>query len=79
MRINCPHCKELCRIRTSKRPAPVFYEIYSQCTNPECGWCGKIHVEFYSTTTPSRLADPSVNIPIDRESRLKLLIQLQPN
>jgi hypothetical protein len=79
MRISCPHCKDVCRVRSSKRPAPVFYELYSQCTNPECGWCGKIHIEFARTTTPSRLPDPEVNIPLDRDCRAALLSQLQAN
>ena len=76
MRVTCPHCKQPARIRTSKRPVPVFYEAYVQCRNESCGWTGKVIVEFALTTSPSRMADPSVNIPIDKQCRELLLAQL---
>lgn len=79
MRVSCPHCKQRTRIRTSKRPVPVFYEAYVQCSNVECGWTGKVIVEFALTTSPSRMADPGVNIPIDKQSRELLLAQLATN
>ncbi|SDK70382.1 ogr/Delta-like zinc finger family protein [Billgrantia gudaonensis] len=76
MRIACPHCHERAMTRTSKRPVPVFYEVYAQCTNPRCGWGGKIQVEFVTTTSPSRLPNPDVNIPVEPASRRLLLEQL---
>lgn len=62
--------------RTSKRPAPVFYEVYAQCINPHCGWGGKLLVEFVLTTSPSRLPHPEVRIPVEPASRQVLLAQL---
>ncbi len=76
MRITCPHCDERAMTRTSKRPSPVFYEVYAQCTNPCCGWGGKLLVEFATTTTPSRLPAPGVRIPVEPASRRVLLEQL---
>lgn len=78
MRITCPHCKDRAITRTSKRPAPVFYEVYAQCMNPGCGWAGKLHVEFATTTAPSRNPDPEVSIPLEPTSRRLLLDQLLP-
>lgn len=74
MRIPCPHCKERTFTRTSKRQTPVFYEWYVVCTN--CGWNGKVHVEIAITTTPSRLPDPEIRIPLDPQARAALLAQL---
>ncbi|WP_416139048.1 ogr/Delta-like zinc finger family protein [Halomonas sp. HK25] len=78
MRIACPHCKDRTITRSSKRPAPVFYEVYAQCINPLCGWAGKIYVEFATTTAPSRSPAPEVSIPVDPASRQRLLDQLLP-
>lgn len=78
MRITCPHCKDRAITRTSKRPAPVFYEVYAQCINPHCGWAGKLHIEFATTTSPSRQPDPEVCIPLEAASRRQLLEQLLP-
>lgn len=77
MRLTCPHCRERTFTRTSKRPLPVFYQAFVQCTNPACGWAGKIEIEFASTRTPSQRPDPSVHIPLDPESRKRLIEQLQ--
>lgn len=78
MRITCPHCQDRAITRTSKRPAPVFYEVYAQCMNPGCGWAGKLHVEFATTTAPSRRPNPEVSIPLEPTSRRLLLDQLLP-
>jgi hypothetical protein len=54
----------------------VFYEAYVQCSNPDCGWCGKLQIEFAKTMVPSRIAAPDVRIPMDASSRKQLLDQL---
>ncbi|MEJ2419251.1 MAG: ogr/Delta-like zinc finger family protein [Exilibacterium sp.] len=76
MLIKCPFCQSRAITRTSKRPSPVFYEIYSYCGNPECGWAGKLLIEFTLTTRPSLLNDDQVNIPMESHSRQRLLKQL---
>ncbi|WP_181872777.1 ogr/Delta-like zinc finger family protein [Billgrantia montanilacus] len=76
MKISCPHCADRAITRTSKRPAPVFYEVYAQCINPDCGWAGKLHIEFATTTAPSRKPNAAVRIPIEPASRRVLLEQL---
>lgn len=76
MRITCPHCQDRTVVRTSKRPAPVFYEVYAQCISPACGWAGKLYVEFATTTVPSRTPNPAISIPLEPKSRRELLEQL---
>ena len=76
MRITCPHCRERAITRTSKRPSPVFYEVYAQCMNERCGWAGKLLVEFATTTTPSKQADDDVRIPVVPAYRQRLLEEL---
>ncbi|MEX1197829.1 MAG: ogr/Delta-like zinc finger family protein [Pseudohongiellaceae bacterium] len=77
MRIQCPFCQHRAIIRSSRRPSPLFYEIYAQCQSAECGWSGKIHVEFVMTLSPSRSPRPDITLPIDSQSRRALLDQLQ--
>ena len=79
MKIYCPHCKQGAITRTSKRPVPVFYEVYAMCPSQESGWAGKIYVDFATTTTPSRNPDPAVSIPLEPKSRRDLLEQLTAN
>lgn len=74
--MNCPHCTARTRIRTTKRPSPVFYESYVECSNIECGWTGKVFTEFAQTITPSRSSNDDVNIPMDPRSREILLAEL---
>lgn len=76
MRMNCPHCKDRARIRTTKRPSPVFYESYVECVNTACGWTGKVLVEFARTIVPSRSSNEDVKIPMDPRSREVLLAEL---
>lgn len=76
MRINCPMCNERLITRSSKRPSPALYEVYAQCRNPECGWGGKAHVEFAVTTSPTRLLNPPLRIPLEGKARERLLSQL---
>lgn len=76
MRFDCPHCKKRMFTRTSKRPSPVFYEAYVQCSNEDCGWSGKLQIEFAKTIVPSRNSNSDVRIPMDSASRQQLLAQL---
>lgn len=76
MRITCPHCEERAITRTSKRPSPVFYEVYAQCMNERCGWAGKLLVEFATTTTPSRMPASDVRIPVQPVCRKRLIEEL---
>lgn len=76
MRICCPHCAEAAITRTSRRPSPVFYEVYAQCTNPRCGWGGKIYIEFELTLTLSRDPNPAISIPLAPGQRKKFMDQL---
>lgn len=63
MRITCPHCRESVATRSSLRPHDALYWAYAQCTN--CGWGGKIQIEFLTTSAPSRMPRPGVQIPAD--------------
>lgn len=76
MRITCPHCGERALTRTSKRPLPTFYEVFSQCMDPNCSWAGKFLVECAVTYSPSLKPAPGVNIPMAPAKRQALLTQL---
>ncbi|ERS88835.1 ogr/Delta-like zinc finger family protein [Halomonas sp. PBN3] len=76
MRITCPHCDERAITRTSKRPSPVFYEVYAQCVNPECGWGGKLLIEFATTTNASRCPRRELRIPLDPGARSSWLEEI---
>lgn len=76
MRITCPHCRESVATRSSVRPNAALYWAYAQCVNPECGWGGKIQIEFVTTRAPSQHPQPDVQIPADPELRRLLREQL---
>ncbi|KJZ14025.1 hypothetical protein TW86_10575 [Halomonas sp. S2151] len=76
MRITCPHCRSRLATRTSKRPIPALVLVYAQCTNLDCGWGGKMQLEFATTTAPSRQPNPDVCIPIDPGLRRWVLEQI---
>lgn len=69
MRLYCPHCRSRLATRTSKRPLPALVVAYAQCTNLECGWGGKLLLEYATTTAPSQQPNPEVSIPVDKATR----------
>lgn len=76
MRIACPHCRSSVATRSSVRPHDALHWAYVQCQNPECGWGGKIMIEFATTRAPSQRPRPGVQIPPDPELRRLLRDQL---
>lgn len=45
VRIFCPDCGEICRMRTSAEIDPLLKRAYVQCQDLECGYRGVIHIE----------------------------------
>ncbi len=76
MKCKCPHCDSHTRARSSRQISPEVFEALMECSNAECGWRGKMYLEYVTTHTPSRLANPAVSIPMDAVTRRALLAQL---
>lgn len=62
-RLNCPHCGEFARVRTSQQLTPVYRESLLECQNPECNWRGKLSQEVTHTLSPSARPNPEVRLP----------------
>nr|WP_281380372.1 ogr/Delta-like zinc finger family protein [Marinobacter oulmenensis] len=45
MRIFCPDCGEVCRVRTSQKLDSLLRRAYVMCQDIECGYRGSIHIE----------------------------------
>lgn len=45
MRIFCPDCGGICRMRTSQEIDPLLKRGYVMCQDIECGYRGVIHIE----------------------------------
>ncbi|WP_046079975.1 ogr/Delta-like zinc finger family protein [Halomonas sp. HG01] len=76
MRIDCPHCQQKCRTRSSYRPTRELHKLYLECTSEICGWRGIAVSFFTATTTPSLTPDPLIRIPMDTASARRLIGQL---
>lgn len=63
MRLQCPHCNSRARIRYSESMSPLYRDAWVDCTNVECGWRGKMAVQYISTLTPSQRPNPSIRLP----------------
>lgn len=48
VRIFCPDCGEVCRMRTSQELDPLLRRAYVQCQDIVCGYRGVIHIEHVS-------------------------------
>jgi len=48
VRIFCPDCGEVCRMRTSQELDSLLRRAYVQCQDIECGYRGVIHIEHVS-------------------------------
>ncbi|MDR1853462.1 MAG: ogr/Delta-like zinc finger family protein [Azoarcus sp.] len=63
MKINCPHCGQRAKIRTSRDITPLTREAYLQCENPECFHSWKVIVSATATIQPSLHPNPDVFVP----------------
>ncbi|MCC5811343.1 MAG: ogr/Delta-like zinc finger family protein [Ectothiorhodospiraceae bacterium] len=76
MRLDCPHCGAFARIRSSQTPSPLYREAVVECQSLECGWRGKIGLEFICTLTPSQKPSPEIRLPVSEVVRKNILGQL---
>lgn len=72
-RMECPHCKATCEIRTSKPVSATMRETIYQCTNVECGHTFVATTEIVRTLSPSATPDPTVNLPLSTHVRRDMM------
>lgn len=63
MKLNCPHCAQRLKIRTSRPVTRQTSELYYQCENVSCAFTCKALLSIVHTLAPSQSPDPSVFIP----------------
>jgi len=65
MRLTCPHCKQAARVRHSRELSDVYRDGIVECQNiAQCGWRGRLGVEYLATLTPSAMPNPNVDLPL---------------
>ncbi len=76
LRLFCPDCGEICRMRTSTEIDPLLKKGYVQCQNIECGYRGVVHVEHVARLSVTG-NEKDVRIPysesIKRHAQLALI------
>lgn len=73
MRLQCPHCKCPCVIRTSEQITVITRQSVYCCVNAECGHTFVANTEIVRTLSPSATPDPSVNLPLSSHVRRDML------
>lgn len=73
MRLQCPHCKHPCVIRTSEQITVLTRQSVYCCVNAECGHTFVANTEIVRTLSPSATPDPSVNLPLSTHVRRDML------
>lgn len=63
MRLTCPHCGTLARIRTSRKLSELTKEASYQCPNIECCHTWVVIASAARTICPSIAPNPKVFIP----------------
>lgn len=66
MKLNCPHCAQRLKIRTSRPVTRQTSQLYYQCENVECAFTCVALLSIIHTLAPSQTPDPSVLIPMGR-------------
>ncbi len=64
--INCPHCGERLKVRTSRDASSIVRELYLQCENVQCAFTCKAHLALVNTIAPSMVQKKGVYIPMSR-------------
>ncbi|MEQ9130782.1 MAG: ogr/Delta-like zinc finger family protein [Salinisphaeraceae bacterium] len=64
VRMNCPHCGEAAKIRSSQLLSRTYREGYLDCQSPDCGWRGKFSFALTATLAPSERPNPAVHLPL---------------
>jgi hypothetical protein len=62
--IDCPHCGERARVRSSRKLTSLVRAASLQCSNVECGHTFGAQFHITHTIAPSHLPNPDVVLPI---------------
>ncbi len=60
--IECPHCREKARTRSSRAVSPTYKHLNFQCSNIECGHTFAGALEILYTIAPSAIPDPEIHL-----------------
>lgn len=75
MRMRCPHCKSTAYVRNSVQMTVLTRQAVFVCHNAECGHTFSVLSEVVHTISPSATPDPTVRLPISRNTQRALLQQ----
>lgn len=68
LKLSCPHCESIMRIRSSELLSPLYRRFYLHCENAEsCGFRCTAGLELTKTLSPSLYPNPEVEkLPLAR-------------
>ncbi|WP_227515681.1 ogr/Delta-like zinc finger family protein [Acinetobacter qingfengensis] len=65
--MNCPHCGEKLKIRSSKRQHILLKQIWLQCTNIKCGYTCAGNIDITHQLSPSAIPNPKITLETYQE------------
>lgn len=73
--MNCPHCGNRGRVRTSVEKSATMRELYFYCTEMFCGHSWVATLEAIRTISPPSQAfkNPNINLPVVKDEDVYLL------
>lgn len=74
--MNCPHCGQRARVRTSLEVSRTMREVYFGCNNIACGHTWVAMLEAVRTISRSALERPGVELPISPRSEVERLLDV---
>lgn len=69
MIVNCPHCGDKAKVRTSRPLGPLTVQVYFGCVNVACGHTFRAHVEILATISPSACPNLAIAAQLERSAR----------
>lgn len=60
--INCPHCAQSARVRSSRTITPTFKQLQLQCQNVECGATYGAVLEIVHEIAPPAVRNPEIHL-----------------
>lgn len=75
MKMRCPHCEAWAYVRNSLQVTRLTRQAVFVCNNAECGHTFSVVSEVVHTISPSATPDPTVRLPISRNTQRALLQQ----
>ena len=62
--INCPHCQQRARIRSSREVTATYRQLHMECRNDECGHVFGAGLSVTHTIVPSMTPNPEIELHI---------------